>query len=62
MVNLHSVYNMSSNKTNLIGQAEFELADIVGSIHHLKILRLKNHNKEIGKCIVRLDKLTDNKK
>lgn len=48
---------------DFIGQAEFELADIVGSIHHLKILRLRDHrNSETGKCIVRLDKIDETNK
>ena len=48
---------------DFIGQAEFELADIVGSIHHLKILRLKDQRKiETGKCIVWLDKIDETNK
>lgn len=46
-----------------LGSAEFDLADIVGSIHHMKILRLKDHkNHETGKCIVRLDKIDETEK
>ena len=47
---------------DFLGQAEFELADIVGSIHHLKILKLKIKNQECGKCIVRLDKIDESNK
>lgn len=48
---------------DFLGTAEFELADIVGSLHHLKILRLKdNRGHETGKCIVRLDKLEETNK
>lgn len=50
-------------KGDFLGMAEFELADIVGSIHHLKILRLKdNRGNETGKCIVRLDKVEETEK
>lgn len=48
---------------DFLGEAEFELADIVGSMHHLKILRLKDKKgKETGKCIVRLDKVEETEK
>lgn len=48
---------------DFLGSAEFELADIVGSIHHLKILRLKDSKgNETGKCVVRLDKIEETEK
>ena len=46
-----------------LGSAEFELADIVGSLHNMKILRLRDRkNNETGKCIVRLDKVSEHDK
>ena len=46
-----------------LGSAEFELADIVGSLHNMKILRLKDkRGSETGKCIIRLDKVSDEEK
>lgn len=50
-------------KGDYLGFAEFELADVVGSMHHLKILKLKDlKGQETGKCIVRLDKIDDTNK
>lgn len=48
------------NKGDFIGLAEFDLADIVGSLHNLKILRLRDrHNNDSGKCIVRMEKVDE---
>ena len=57
-VEVIDVDNERTLKGDYIGSANFELADIVGSIQNMKILRLKDlKNKESGKCIVRLDKI-----
>ena len=57
-VEVIDVDNETTLKGDYLGSANFELADIVGSIQNMKILRLKDlKNKESGKCIVRLDKI-----
>lgn len=59
-VEVVDVDNFSDLSGDYIGSAEFELADIVGSLHNMKILRLVDaKGNETGKCIVRLDKVND---
>lgn len=59
-VEVVDVDNFKDLSGDYIGGAEFELADVVGSMHNMKILRLTNDKeKETGKCIVRLDKVGD---
>lgn len=62
-VKLVDIDDFQKMRGDFLGMAEFELGDIVGSIHNLKILRLKDHKgNETGKCIVRLDKVDEREK
>jgi hypothetical protein len=45
-----------------LGTATFSLAEVVGSQYNLKILTLTQDNSETGKCIVRVDQMTAQKK
>ena len=59
-VELIDVDNFNTLEGDYIGSAEFELADIVGSLHNMKILRLIDpKGNETGKCIVRMDKVSE---
>ena len=62
-VEVTDIDDFTNYKGDFLGAAFFELADIMGSIHNLKILRLKDKKgKECGKCIVRADKIDDSEK
>ena len=62
-VDVVSVTSNNDPDGTLIGSAVFELADILGSLHNMKILRVTDKNgNETGKCIVRLDKVEETNK
>ena len=62
-VEVIDVDNFNTLDGDYIGSAEFELADIIGSMHNMKILRLMDKKgNETGKCIVRLDKVKEENK
>ena len=59
-VEVTDVDDFSKKTGDYLGEAFFELADIMGSMHNLKILRLKDtKGNETGKCIVRSDKVDE---
>ena len=60
---LTDVDNFSTMEGDFLGSAEFELADIIGSLQNMKIMRLRGRKgEETGKCIVRLDKVDESVK
>ena len=63
LVKVTDVDNFSTMEGDFLGQAEFELADIIGSLQNMKIMRLRGKKgEETGKCIVRLDKVDESVK
>ena len=56
--------NFSTLDGKFIGEAKFELADIIGSIHNRVILKLidKNEQQLKGRVVIRLDKIKDDNK
>ncbi len=67
-VEVVDVDNFTTYKGDFLGEAYFELADIVGSLHNMKILKLKSRKQksrkqnDCGKCIVRLDEVDESQK
>lgn len=56
--------NFTTFEGKFIGKAEFELADIIGSIHNRIILKLKDEeeNTSKGRVVIRLDKIKEENK
>ncbi len=63
MVEVIDIDDFKKLTGDYLGFCEFELGDIVGSQHNMKIMRLKDFkNNEMGKCICRLDKVDEKEK
>ena len=61
-VEVWDIKNTETKEGYMVAEANFTLGDVVGSQYNMKILRLTKNGVDGGKCIVRIDQQTEEKK